>query len=89
MRARVLAGIRRWWSNAGKLAGHRFPGHPHWLDCAVAGIDARDLLPSGPQATGNSGPHPSLAHPVDGKRAGQLQDGPLGRLAHPAEPDAV
>lgn len=43
MRARILAGIRCWWSTAGKVAGHRFPGHPHWLDCAVAGIDVASL----------------------------------------------
>lgn len=55
MRARILAGIRRWWSRAGKVAGHRFPGHPHWLDSAVAAIDAKELLASRQQLAGVHG----------------------------------
>ena len=94
MRARVLAGIRRWWSNAGKLAGHRFPGHPHWLDCAVAGIDARGLLQALDRGTDGSRPKApvnGLAHPLlgDPERLSQHQHGSAaGALGSPAT-DAV
>lgn len=67
MRERILAGIRRWWGNAKKMAGHRWPGHPHWLESAVAGIDAEQLLhpPDGP----------SDASSRDAERLGQRVDG--------------
>lgn len=44
MRARIIAGIRRWWGDARRAAGHRWPGHPHWLETAIARIDVGELL---------------------------------------------
>ena len=73
MRARILAGIRRWWSRAGKVAGHRFPGHPHWLDSAVAAIDARELLAGRQQLAGVHGVKPEQR--CDAEHGGRTRDG--------------
>lgn len=61
MRARILAGIRRWWGSAKKSAGYRWPGHPHWLESAVAGIDAEQLLAEPTQAGPNAPTVPGVA----------------------------
>lgn len=58
MRARIIEGVRRWWTRAGKIAGHRWPGHPHWLQLAVASLDVDELLASRQQLAGVHGVKP-------------------------------
>jgi hypothetical protein len=88
MRARILAGIRRWWGvEAKKAAGYRWPGHPHWLESAVAGIDAEQLLhpPDGPTDLGRLDAK-SLGQPVDGGSpgaGGTVTQAPQRPLADP------
>lgn len=79
MRARILAGIRRWWGHAKTLAGHRWPGHPHWLESAVAGIDAEGLLPEPSQSGANAATLLADGQPntsrLDAESFGQPVDG--------------
>lgn len=43
MRDRIADGIRRWWQRAQPIAGHRWPGHPHWLEAAIRNLTPEAL----------------------------------------------
>lgn len=43
MRDRIADGVHRWWERARKHAGHRFPGHPHWLEIAIRKIEPESV----------------------------------------------
>jgi hypothetical protein len=85
MRARILAGIRRWWGvEAKKAAGYRWPGHPHWLESAVAGIDAEQMLPEPTQPGANAATVPGVsgaALPAAEARTEPRAIGPAGLMS--------
>jgi hypothetical protein len=76
MRTRILAGIRRWW-DAPRCSRYR-PSHPHWLEVAIARIDARELLRS--PATRLAGGADDLGR--DPKGLGECVDGGPARVGH-------
>lgn len=58
MRAACVEVVRRWWGRAGRVAGYRWPGHPHHLECEM-----RALAVGGGTAGGDGGKNPIPAHP--------------------------
>lgn len=44
MRDRIADGIRAWWGDARKVAGHYHPGQPHHLEAKVRKIDVATTM---------------------------------------------
>ena len=72
MREACIEVVRGWWGKAGRIAGYRWPGHPHHLECAM-----RALPVGGGAAGGDGGSNPA---PADAQGPGQCGDrGPVRR----------